>query len=663
MCGIAGFYNPNGGSQVFDASIKKMLSFIVHRGPDQSGYFVDDVMAMGTVRLSIIDIKSGIQPLADENERYIICFNGELYNYIELRKELTNQGVHFRTDSDTEVVLKAWIQFGDKCLLKFNGAFAFAIYDTMDRSIFIARDRYGKRPLFYMNHNGHLAFASEMKAFLAIDDFHFEFDPQQLSSIFNFWTPLPHQSSYKNIAQLPMGHFLTFKNNSLKLQQYDTLNFPSQTTINSKEEACDLIHQALAKSVELRLRSDVKVGVYLSGGLDSSIITSLTKELTDETVRTFSVEFEDQKFDESSDQKIVSKHLGTMHSSISINDYKITNHFPDAIYHGEIPVFRTAFIPMYLLSKMVKEEGIKVVLSGEGADEAFLGYNLFKDTILRKSWGQISTSQKQERLKQMYPYLDHYSAENSAYLIGLYNQFTEEQTRGLFSHELRLQNGKFSNRLLNEKFDLSDQANLLLGKEEYFFNLNPVQRAQWLEFKTLLSGYLLSTQGERMALAHGVENRCPFLDPNVVALAAQVNLKFDNGYNEKYLLKQAFKNKLPNSILSRYKQPYRAPDVSAFVNQKPDYLDLLLSESELKNMPFLNSKFASSLLKKIFNSPPDQISTKENQTFIYLLSTALLNNQFVRRRGLTNNLHLIESSLVKRIDHRIKNVELSRVSL
>lgn len=651
MCGIVGFYNSSIPSEKYVTSIKKMITYIAHRGPDEAGYFVDDIMGMGTARLSIIDLKSGSQPLSDQSERYWICYNGELYNYKELREELQRYGYIFETSSDTEVVLKSWMHWQEKCLGMFNGAFAFSIYDRHTKSLFIGRDRYGKRPLFYAERDGAFLFASEMKAFLAFKDFEFQLDSGQLSSILAIWTPLPHQSGFKGIKQLPMGEYLIIKGSEVIKRKYEQLDFKVNSFQGSEEDAIAAVREKLTESVKLRLRSDVEVGVYLSGGLDSSIVTYLTTQLASKEVRTFSVEFEDKQFDESKEQRELVKHLGVNHSSLSISYSDIANNFPKAIYHAETPAFRTAFVPMYMLSGLVKKEGIKVVLSGEGADEAFLGYGIFKDTLLRKAWGTLTIEERKSKLEKMYPYLEHF--DSNSHLLGLYDQFSEEQMPGLFSHEMRYQNGKFSNRLLNTQGDpFSEIYDYIKGSKE-FEGLDAIQKAQWLEFKTLLSGYLLSTQGERMGLAHGIENRCPFMDPNVVNFASSVNLKFNDGFNEKYLLKEAFKHNLPSSIINRSKNPYRAPDSAAFVKSTPDYLEALLSDNELKKLDFINPKFVRALTNKIFSNDPSKISTKENQAFIFLLSITQLHRQFTLREGLPSNSgYDIEKILVKKIDKR-----------
>jgi asparagine synthase (glutamine-hydrolysing) len=632
MCGIAGFISSSLDGEATPDVITSMLSLIRHRGPDEAGYYLDDGVAMGAVRLSIVDLSSGSQPMSDATERYWICFNGELYNHVELREELRRLGRPFRTHSDTEVVLQAWIQWGPECLTRFNGAFAVAIRDAVSGDLFLARDRYGKRPLFYVDRRGELLFASEMKAFRAFPGFRFALDSRELASIFAVWTPLPDRTPFQGVRQLPTGSVLTVRGGRRTLRTYEELKVDAPPFTGSEADAVAFVRETLRTSVEVRLRSNVEVGVYLSGGLDSSIVTKLATDLSRSEVRTFSVEFDDKTFDESRSQRVVASHLGTRHSSITVSSADIAASFPSAVHHAEVPAFRTAFVPMYLLSRHVHDAGIKTVLTGEGADEAFLGYSLFRETLLRASWDELSDAERKTRLAGLYPELDHFGPTHQAHLAGLFRQFSAERLPGLFSHELRYQNGRFAARLLRDRTDPFDDTLALVRATPGYSALTPVQKAQWLEYKTLLAGYLLSTQGERMSLAHGVENRCPFLDPAVVRAAASVNLRFDDGFDEKLILKKAFQGELPEWSLTRPKQPYRAPGSGVFKEQRPDYLELVLSDTELGKIDCVDPVFARKLVSKIMSTPDAEISTKEDQAFIYLLSTAVLNQQFVMNR-------------------------------
>jgi len=651
MCGIAGFFHPSLAVEAFPDTLLSMLRAIAHRGPDATGYVVDSRCGLGSTRLSIIDIEAGIQPISDPTQRYWLCYNGEIYNYLELRVELEALGCNFSTHSDTEVLLQAWLHWGAACLPRLNGGFAFALYDRDRDELILARDRYGKRPLFYAFCGEGMLFASEMKAFLRFPGFVFEHDPRQLASIVAVWTPLPEQTGFHGIHSLSMSHWLRCRAGKTEVMPYETLDFGGNITVGSEAEALDLIQQRLRESVALRLRSDVEVGVYLSGGIDSAVVALLAGELNSHPLSTFSVEFADREYDESDQQHEMATLLGSRHHALTITHRDIVDSLPAAAWHAEIPAFRSAFVPMYLLSARTRQAGIKVVLSGEGADEAFLGYDLFKETLLRQDWLNHDEEKRRIQLARLYPHLEHYGPQDVAALTGLYQQFSQERLPGLFSHELRFQNGRFSARLIKNAGDPFEAISALVAATPGYAEMTSIHKAQWLEFRTLLAGYLLSTQGERMGLANGVENRCPFLDPAVVRLAASINLRFDDGFDEKRLLRQAFRARLPSSIVNKRKFPYRAPDSAAFVDCRPDYLELLLSSDEIAKMPFLDGKFVRALSNKILNSPSAEISTKENQAFIFLLTIALQHRFFVQRETSPTQTWA-DSPLVRAVDLR-----------
>jgi asparagine synthase (glutamine-hydrolysing) len=658
MCGITGFINSSYTTDSYPQTIKGMLAFIKHRGPDEMGYYFDDTIAIASARLSIIDITSGQQPMSDAGKRFWICFNGEIYNYIELRKDLILKGHSFGTQSDTEVLLKSWMEWGPACLPKLNGGFAFALYDKLNKSLILARDRYGKRPLFYSIKNKTLIFGSELKSFLAFPDLEFSLDPSQLSSIFSLWTPTGSQTAFKGIQQLPVASYLRFENNDMTIREYSPLKLKQELFTGDFKIACEITKQKLEESVKLRLRSDVEVGTYLSGGLDSSITTKLAIDYSNKRIKSFSISFADTEFDEQKEQNIVSQFLGTEHNTLQITNKDIVDNFPRALWYSEVPVFRTAFVPMFLLSNIVRKAGIKVVLTGEGADESFLGYDIFKETSILKNWNDFaSESELKDVLKGLYPYIRHFNDNNVNSLYSLYSQFTHEKHDGLFSHEMRIHNSMFSLRLLNGKFDPLRNIIELKDNNPEYSSLDPIKKAQWLEFNSLLSGYLLSTQGDRMSMAHGVENRCPFLDFNVVEWAACLpqDFKLGSGFSEKYILKRTFQDVLPFEIINRPKQPYRAPDANAFLNNDSDWMDLILSDNELNKIDSLNFGFCKVFMSKMLKAPADTISQRENQTFVFLLSVAVLNHYFVNRKF--DDPESIDSILKREIDGRTISIQ------
>ncbi|WP_157906711.1 asparagine synthase (glutamine-hydrolyzing) [Sorangium cellulosum] len=632
--------------------VVRMLARLRHRGPDEMGYYFDDSVAIGNARLSIVDLAGGQQPIGDPTGRYWIVFNGEIYNYKELGAELAAAGHRFASSSDTEVLLHAWIAWGPAAFTRLNGAFAFCIYDRRDKTLVLARDRFGKRPLYYVRDAEGVVFGSELKCFLEYEPFRFELDPGQLASIFRIWTPLEDQCGFRSVRQVPAGAYAQVTGSSFDIVHYAPLRIDRPPPDLSEQEAAAQVRDALSKSVQLRLRSDVEVGTYLSGGIDSAIVATLIAENSTGRTKSFSIRFEEDEFDESGDQELMSSFLGTEHASIRIGSQEIVDAFPEALWHAEVPVFRTAFVPMFLLSRLVKDHGIKVVLTGEGADEAFLGYDIFRETLLRAEWAEMEPAARQRKLSRLYPYLRQFDERNHAALAALFERLSRDPPTDFFSHELRFLNSQLSARLLAGRHDaLRPLTEHVAAPHERYAPLSRVQKAQWLEFKTLLAGYLLSTQGDRMSLAHGVENRCPFLDPDVVALGCATSLAFDDGFDEKYLLKKAFAAKLPERILKKPKQPYRAPDASAFLKRQPDYLSVIRSKAELEKIGVLDVKFCAAFVERMLSKPAESISQAENQTFLFLLSTALLHRRFVERD--VPAPPTIEPLLVRRFDGRL----------
>ncbi|MBA3992928.1 MAG: asparagine synthase (glutamine-hydrolyzing) [Cyanobacteria bacterium DS2.3.42] len=637
MCGIAGLYSTKRKSDEFPAAVIDMLSRIKHRGPDESGYFFDDNAVIGSVRLSIIDLHTGSQPMCDQSGRYWIAYNGEVYNYLDLKEQLKARGHSFATESDTEVVLLSYVEWGVDAFKRFNGGFAVAIYDTLKKELVVARDRYGKRPLYYHTNGDGTVFASEMKAFAGVSDVSFAWDKEQLSSTFAHWVPIEHQTGFKSIKQLPTASCMIINAEGVRVEQYDFLNLNIEEFEGTEKDAAEITREKLRESVRLRLQSDVEVGVYLSGGLDSSITSLLAKQLNSQEVRSFSVAFADESFDESQYQSDTSKFIGTNHTSLRVTHEDIARDFPHAVYHAEVPLFRTALVPLYTLSKMVREHGIKVVLTGEGSDETFLGYDIFKETNLLDRWIKGADESERDRLVAgLYPYLKHYNKDNFRAIAGNYARYAQPGEAKYFGHSIRFGNSRMALRFLK---DCPDPDNFLSGfvseHAAEYEPLSAIAKSQWLEFKTLLGGYLLSSQGDRMALANGVENRCPFLDPNLVtwAFGLPVDFRLKNGTGEKNILKLAFKNELPESVLSRPKQPFVAPDAVVFLSKSsPDYVESVLSVDELRKIDFLDHDFCQKFISKLRNSEPGKIAPRANQAFLLLLSMALLDRYYVRRQ-------------------------------
>jgi len=576
MCGISGVLKQSG--KVDDHCVGRMVNLLAHRGPDETGFYTDTRVALGHARLSIIDLAGGWQPMSNREGSLWITFNGEIFNYPELREELVRKGHRFATRSDTEVILHCYEEEGENCVTRFNGQWAFAIWDVRQQKLFLSRDRLGVRPLFYTQTKDSFIFASEIKALFACPEVKRQLDLEGLDQIFTFWVTLPPRTAFKNIFQLPPGHSLTVQDGAIRIHRYWKPEYAPEWedapayTRRKTDELLDLLLDA----TRIRLRSDVPVAAYLSGGIDSTLITALITRLAKDRLKTFSVAFEDPEYDESSYQREASAYLGTQHQEVLCCDRDIGNVFPDVIWHCEQPVLRTAPGPLYLLSGLVRKSGFKVVLTGEGSDEILGGYDIYKEAKIRRFWGaRPDSSLRSLLLRRLYPYMQNIQHQPDAYRQTFFHVTAGELENPFFSHLPRWQltaqlKRFFSDAVQSQLQQYDGKTELERGLPAEFGAWPHFCQAQYLETMYLLPGYILSSQGDRMAMAHSVEGRYPFLDHRVVEFASKLSptLKM-KVLNEKYLLKQAASGLVPPAILRRRKQPYRAPEGRSILGERP----------------------------------------------------------------------------------------------
>jgi asparagine synthase (glutamine-hydrolysing) len=641
MCGIAGKLCLANEDHVREAELRQMLAMLRHRGPDEFGIYLDGQVGLGNARLSIIDLGGGQQPISNEDGTLWIVFNGEIFNYVELRPELEAKGHRFATNSDTEVLLHLYEEYGAQCLERLNGQFAFAIWNARDRSLFMARDRLGVRPLFYTVTGGQLFFASEIKAILVNPQVRGELDPVTLNQIFTFWCPLSPRTIFKYISELPPGHYLRASGGKVVIKPYWELDFNDLETgltgINQKrpmDEYLEEFRSLLVDSVKIRLRADVPVGAYLSGGLDSSTIASIIRNDTSNRLDTFSIAFNDRKFDESLFQRQMARFLGTEHQVVCATHADIGRVFPEVIWHAEIPLMRTSPAPMFLLSKLVRDSGYKVVLTGEGADEFLAGYDIFKEAKIRRFWAKQPASKRCPLLLQrLYPDIGELGKVNPSFLEEFFRGGLTEVGLPSYSHSVRWRNNRRACRFFSK--DLAavlSQSGSGIDQVSYptrFDRWGAMEQAQFLEISIFLSQYLLSSQGDRMGMAHSIEGRFPFLDCRLVEFCNRLpaNLKM-RGLTEKYLLKKLGKKWLPQEIWSRPKRPYRAPIHRSFFNEiTPDYVRDVLSPNEIRQTGLFNPVAVSKLVSKIDQGAP--LGESDDMALVGIISTQLVHRQFV----------------------------------
>ena len=644
MCGIAGFIN-TGTVKHPKQFLNAMLTRIRHRGPDECGLYISDKACIGSVRLSIVDLESGQQPLSTPDGRYWIAYNGEVYNHPELRSMLQKMGHRFSTRCDTEVVVHMYQEFGADCLNQLNGQFAIAIWDNLKNELFLARDRFGIRPLFYTKSKSDFIFASEIKALFEYPGVRRNVNAAGLSQVFTFWTALSPQTAFEDIFELPAGNYALVRDGNIIVNSYWSLSFDNTRQI-TLGDAKDKFEALFRESLALRMRADVPVAAYLSGGIDSTSTTAFIKKMFPDKLNTFSIGFEQKDFDESVYQNEVADFFETNHHSVTFKNRDVVDLFEKVIWHTEIPVLRTAPFPMYKLSKLVRDNGIKVVITGEGADEMLGGYNIFKEAIVRHFWAKYPESKiRPLLLKRLYPYLPQVNEGGISMLKMFFGYKLSDTGSPVYSHLLRWKNTSRICNFYSQGFreqagnsDLvSDYSSKIASKVAGY---TPLAKAQYIESNVFMSGYLLSSQGDRVGMANSVEGRYPFLDHRLAEFCSTLpdQLKI-SGLDEKYLLKQVVKDVIPTSVLKRPKQAYRAPISQALLNDKTGFVDNYLSENKLKETGFFDYLSVEKLMQKLKKgSGANEI---DNMALMGILSTQVLNELYVKnyRCLLPNEIH------------------------
>ncbi|QDT93140.1 asparagine synthase (glutamine-hydrolyzing) [Gimesia algae] len=653
MCGIAGIIRSD-QAPVKQSELQAMIETLNHRGPDASGISTCGPVGFAHSRLSIVDLAGGLQPMQTPDGLLTVTFNGEIFNHIELRAQLKSKGYEFRTHSDTEVILHMYVEYGPECVQHFNGQWAFAIHDRKRKEVFLSRDRMGIRPLVYTQTPGQMSFASEVKALFALPDVKREVDLTALNELFTFWSPLPPRTFFAGVNELPPAHSMIVKDGQIKIWQYWHLDYQPNEDSRSLDDWAEELRDLLINATQLRLRADVSVGAYLSGGLDSSVTAAIIRNYTNAPLNTFSVNFNDKDYDESSYQQEMIRELGTDHQTVCCSYEDIGRIFPTVIQHTEKPVLRTAPAPMYLLSKLVRDSQFKVVMTGEGADEVLGGYDIFKETKIRRFWSrQPDSAIRPLLLKRLYPYMKNLQAQSPAYLKAFFKIRQEEIDSPFFSH---LPRWDLTSKLKN--FFSADVKQQLAHQDPLadFESQLPRQfsewpsfcQAQYLESVNLMPGYILSSQGDRMAMGNSIEGRFPFLDYRVVEFAARIPVRFKmNGLNEKFLLKHAMRDLIPDSIRKRPKQPYRAPDAHSFIDtqkQSPrfEYVNHLLSAEKLQENGLFQPEAVQRLVKKIEQGRA--IGTRDNMALVGILSTQLLVEQMIQGKTVSTNQNTTASA-------------------
>lgn len=595
MCGIAGFVG-QGNKNI----IEKMTTTLAHRGPDASGFFVKNNVFLGHRRLSIIDLQTGDQPMFNEDKSIVVIFNGEIYNFQKLKKELSRHT--FKTNSDTEVIVRGYEEWGEQLFERLEGMFAIAIWDDKNKKLILARDRFGEKPLYWFRNSNNLVFASELKSLIMHPSFKKEIDFSSLSKYFFFeYIPSPH-TIFENVYKIEPGSFLTLQNNKIKIKKYWQIEFgnPKKAQKTQKELSKEL-EECLNKSTKERLISDVPLGVFLSGGIDSSAIAYFAQKNSPKPIKTFSIGFEEKSFDESNWARLVSKRLGTEHYEKIFSQKEMLNLIPKIFENLDEPLADASILPTYLLSEMTKEK-VTVALGGDGGDEFWMGYDPFVAHKFFPLFGVFPKSIKNlfKPLASLIP-VSHKNMsldfKVNKFLNGintkdevLRNQmwmsaFTPEEINELFRPDVYKNN--------REKIieDTKKVARENPGKSKW-------QRLIYAYSKHYLSEDIL-VKVDRASMMNSLEVRSPFLNSGLVSFINNLpdNLKFRK-LTSKYLLKKLMTKYLGKDIVYRKKKGFGIPVAEWLSGSLREELEELLSEKRIKEQGIFNYLYVKKILEE-----------------------------------------------------------------
>ena len=580
MCGIVGIVR-NDSQQVEHALVGRMCEAIRHRGPDEDGFYFNGPVGLGMRRLAIIDLKGGQQPIHNRDKSAWIVFNGEIYNYLELRERLEKLGHQFYTNSDTEAIIHAYDQYGSDCVQYLRGMFAFAIWDERTEELFLARDRVGKKPLLYANVNGQLIFGSEFSALLLHPDVSHEVEHKALDYYMSFMCVPAPLTAYRAIKKLEPGHFLRWRKGEVRTERYWQPDFSKKIRI-SEDEAGERAIEILRESVRIRLMSEVPLGAFLSGGIDSSAVVALMSQESSERVKTFSIGFEEQDFSELHHARRVAEHVGAEHHEFIVKPEALEV-LPTLVEHYGEPYADSSAIPTYYVARETRKH-VTVALNGDGGDEAFAGYERYaamslaekyrklplflREPIIREAMKLVpAPTMGRSRLKYAKRFLSVASLPKAERYGHWVSAFNDEAKQSLYSAAFRDSLG--NNRAIN-----------LL--EPWFVHANGsgiVDASLLADTMTYLPNDLL-VKVDIATMAVSLEARSPFLDHHLIEFAASLpeNLKL-RGMTTKYLLKKVLKRLLPSENLNRRKMGFGVPVGKWFRGQMQPFLrEVLLSE-------------------------------------------------------------------------------------
>jgi len=599
MCGITGFIsnNPADPIQPRQRRLDLMCEVIRHRGPDEQGTIVKGRAALGMRRLSIIDLKTGQQPIFSEDGNLAIVFNGEIYNYLDIKKDLEARGHRFKTNSDTEVIVRAFEEFGPSCLALLRGMFAFAIWDFDREELFVARDRVGKKPLFYsLSDSGNFVFGSELKTLLVNGAVKREISLAAMDAYLTFGYVPEEFCIFEGAHKLPPAHFLTFKDGYVRVERYWDFDFKRPPQIKSEDEYVEVLQGMVEEAVRVRLISEVPLGAFLSGGVDSASVVAMMARASGAPVKTFSIGFNEDSFNELKYARSVAKEFGTDHHEFIVTP-DLVNIVDELVWHFDEPFSDSSALPTYMVTKLAREH-VTVALSGDGGDELFGGYTRYLTQIDRARFEMVPRLFRKHLLGQIGQALPHAAwGKNYIYNVSLdplkryidsISQFNAPAKKALYS-------GEFG-AIMNGAGGQGERGFEAIA--EAVNSNDPIEQLLYLDSRTYLPGDIL-TKVDRMSMANSLECRSPLLDHQLIEFVAGVPSEMKiNGRETKYLLKKAMVGIVPDEVLHRPKQGFGVP-INEWINSELDTrIRDDLTDGRTLGRGYFDSSFIRMLLKE-----------------------------------------------------------------
>jgi len=654
MCGISLIYHID-RSPASRKPIDDMVHSLSHRGPDENGVFLHKGVALGHTRLSIVDENLGQQPMHCSSGRYTIVYNGELYNYLELKQRLESRGYSFKTKSDTEVVLALFSHYAEKCLAQMRGMFSFVVLDKDSQQVFLARDRLGIKPLFYHWNGSSLIAASEMKAIFSSRYLEPKFNIASIKNYFNYQFSVTPNTPFEGISELPAGYYMTVKPlGSPQIVRYWDLQFPRMHEYETQDENYwrNSFDAALLDAVASHTIGDFPVGSYLSGGIDSCAISEMLTSSLAQPPQTFSIGFDDKDHDESWAYRQVADYLGVKNQELRFSadgGEHILPLFTQCLYHLEQPQRLSVDIPHFLLSRMVQQHNYKVVYTGDGADEILAGYDCFRQDHMRVESNTFMGNILRKR-RYLKGYAQHFAKDHMQMLLKLHSKENQKKTKNQFGfypawydfwHIMTEEtSGIFLHEENNAPGSDAQLSHLLDGMHDSLAGRDPLNQSLYLELKTRLPGWIL-WKSDRLSMAHSVEGRVPFMDHTLVELAARIppRLKL-NGMDEKYVLKEVMKNRLPNLPHNYKKRGFYTPIRDwFFVEHRRDEIEPYLCRSALEDSAIFNyNKVNGIYVKLLATGKPEDMQSyyrcmRLEWVLLTVLSVQILHQLFVKKQA------------------------------